>query len=75
MLEIKDYDGEGLATLVSGGGWDVLMLNYLPRLGHGAVTQLHRHTETKETKRARVREFCCHFCGHDNSSINFRFGV
>lgn len=49
MLEIKDYDGEGLATLVNGTGWDVLMLNYLPRLGHGAVTQLHKHTETKET--------------------------
>ncbi len=25
------------------------MLNYLPRLGHGAVTQLHKHSETKET--------------------------
>lgn len=49
MLEIRDYDGEGLSTLVGGGGWDVLMLNYLPRLGHGAITQLHKHTETKET--------------------------
>lgn len=49
MLEIKAYNEDGLATLVNGGEWDVLMLNYLPRLGHGAVTQLHRHTETKET--------------------------
>jgi quercetin dioxygenase-like cupin family protein len=49
MLEINEYNEDGLATLANGGGWDVLMLNYLPRLGHGAVTQLHRHTETKET--------------------------
>ncbi len=49
MLTIKEYNENGLATLVNGGGWDVLMLNYLPRLGHGAVTQLHRHSETKET--------------------------
>lgn len=49
MLEIKGYNEEGLETLVNGGGWDVLMLNYLPRLGHGGVTQLHRHSETKET--------------------------
>ena len=49
MLEIKEYNEDGLATLVNGGGWDVLMLNYLPRLGHGGVTQLHKHSETRET--------------------------
>lgn len=49
MLEIKDYNEEGLSTMVNGGDWDVLMLNYLPRLGHGGVTQLHKHSETKET--------------------------
>jgi hypothetical protein len=49
MLEIKEYNEDGLATLVNGGGWDVLMLNYLPRLAHGAVTNLHKHTETKES--------------------------
>ena len=49
MLEIKEYNENGLATLVSGGNWDVLMLNYLPRLGHGGVKQLHMHSETRET--------------------------
>ena len=49
MLEIKEHNKNGLATLVNGGNWDVLMLNYLPRLGHGGVTQLHMHSETKET--------------------------
>lgn len=49
MLEIKEHNENGLATLVNGGHWDVLMLNYLPRLGHGGVTQLHMHSETKET--------------------------
>ena len=49
MLTIKEYNEDGLATLVNGGGWDVLMLNYLPRLGHGGVKQLHKHSETKET--------------------------
>ena len=49
MIEIKEYNENGLATLVNGGAWDVLMLNYLPRLGHGGVTQLHMHSETKET--------------------------
>ena len=49
MLEIKEYNENGLATLVSGGTWDVLMLNYLPRLGHGGVKQLHMHSETRET--------------------------
>ncbi len=47
-MEIKEHGESGLAALIGGGGWDVLMLNYLPRLGHGAVTQLHRHSETKE---------------------------
>ncbi len=49
LLKIQQYDGEGLDYLVHGDGWDVLLLNHLPRLGHGAVTQLHKHTETKET--------------------------
>lgn len=49
MLTIKDYQEEGLCPMVNGGAWDVLMLNYLPRLGHGGVTQLHMHSETKET--------------------------
>ena len=49
QMEIARYDGEGLATLVDGGGWNVLVLNFLPRLGHGAVAQLHCHTETKES--------------------------
>ena len=49
MVEIKEYNENGLATLVNGGTWDVLMLNYLPRLGHGGVKQLHMHSETKES--------------------------
>lgn len=49
MLEIKAYNENGLETMVNGGNWDVLMLNYLPRLGHGGVKQLHKHSETKET--------------------------
>ncbi len=49
LMEIQEHNGEGLATLVEGHGWNVLLLNPLPRLAHGAVTQLHKHTETKET--------------------------
>ncbi len=49
LMEIQEYQGEGLATLVEGDGWNVLLLNPLPRLAHGAVTQLHKHTKTKET--------------------------
>ena len=63
MTEIREHSQNGLATLVSSEGWDVLMLNYLPRLGHGAVTQLHKHTETKEVfvLQSRTRQgLLCH---------------
>ena len=49
LFEKASYSENGLGTLVEGGAWNVLMLNYLPRLAHGAVTNLHKHTETKES--------------------------
>ncbi len=49
LLQIQSHEESGLSTLVEGNGWNVLLLNHLPRLSHGAVTQLHKHTQTKET--------------------------
>ena len=49
LLEQRRYEGQGMDTAVEGGSWNVMFLNYLPRLGYGGVDNMHMHTETKET--------------------------
>mgnify|MGYP002586390088 CR=1 FL=1 len=47
-LEIYGHQGEGIGGAATFEGWQVLILNYLPRLAPRTVMDLQRHTETDE---------------------------
>ena len=47
-LEIYGHQGEGIGGAAAFEGWEVLILNYLPRLAPRAVMDMQRHTETDE---------------------------
>lgn len=42
------HQGEGIGGAAAFEGWEVLILNYLPRLAPRAVMDMQRHTETDE---------------------------
>lgn len=48
LLDIQAYDGEGIGGATAYGDWQVLLLNYLPRLAPDQISDMQRHTQTDE---------------------------
>ena len=48
LLNISSHDEGGIGGIVNGRGYDVLLLNYLPRLHWDRIDDMQRHLETDE---------------------------
>lgn len=48
FVRIAEYEGPGTGGEMSGGGWNVLLLNYLPRLRPDRIENMQKHIDTDE---------------------------
>ena len=47
-IEIKEFNGEGYAPLISYNGWRVAVANFCERLREKNICKVERHTKTNE---------------------------
>lgn len=48
FVRIAEYEGQGIGGETSSDGWNVLLLNYLPRLQPDKIETMQKHIDTDE---------------------------
>lgn len=48
LIDIASYNGSGTGGTLTGGRWNVLLLNFLPRLQPESIASMQKHTDTDE---------------------------
>lgn len=59
-IEIKEFNGEGYAPLISYNGWRVAVANFCERLREEDICKVERHTKTDEIFILLQGEACLH---------------
>ena len=49
IIKISEYSGQGIGGDVSGGGYTILLLNFLPRLKAECIADMQYHMKTDES--------------------------